>query len=129
MALVAGIVPAVYAALKLDEHLPTAMRLAGEYKNLSFSGTSPQRPYKPFDVFEAEHKEARARLENANKEAYTPPGWCFKRARAKSEPGTNVRGRSAEIRKGVLTVWAARSIDFTSDKLTDNNPPQTDQRF
>ncbi len=44
MALVAGIVPAVYAALKLDEHLPTAMRLAGEYKNLSFSGTSPQRP-------------------------------------------------------------------------------------
>jgi hypothetical protein len=42
-ALVAGIVPAVYAALKLDEHLPTAVRLAGEYKNLeTFSGTSPQ---------------------------------------------------------------------------------------
>ncbi|VIO69296.1 hypothetical protein CI1B_26060 [Bradyrhizobium ivorense] len=34
MALIAGIVPAFYAALKLDEHLPTAMRLAGEYKNL-----------------------------------------------------------------------------------------------
>jgi hypothetical protein len=34
MALVAGLVPAIYAALKLDEHLPTATRLAGEYKNL-----------------------------------------------------------------------------------------------
>jgi hypothetical protein len=28
MALIAGLIPAVYAALKLDEHLPTATRLA-----------------------------------------------------------------------------------------------------
>src|ERR1043166_7571602 len=34
LALMAGLVPAVYAALKLDEHLPDAARLAGEYKNL-----------------------------------------------------------------------------------------------
>ena len=34
LALLAGLVPTVYAALKLDEHLPTAAWLAGEYKNL-----------------------------------------------------------------------------------------------
>ena len=34
LALAAGLVPAVYAALKLDEHLPTTARLAGEYKDL-----------------------------------------------------------------------------------------------
>lgn len=89
MALIAGIVPAVYAALKLDEHLPTATRLAGEYKNLEiiFGDLAAIGPHKAFDVFEAEYKEARARLENANNEAYTPPEWCFKRARAKIQAG------------------------------------------
>ncbi|WP_315806899.1 MULTISPECIES: hypothetical protein [unclassified Bradyrhizobium] len=89
MALIAGIVPAVYAALKLDEHLPTAKRLAGEYKNLEilFGDLAAIGPHKPFDVFEAEYKEARTRQENANNEAYTPPEWCFRRARAKIQSG------------------------------------------
>jgi hypothetical protein len=71
MALVAGLVPAIYAALKLDEHLPTATRLAGEYKNLEilFADLGSIGPHKPFDVFEAEYKEARGRLEAANSEA------------------------------------------------------------
>lgn len=89
MALVAGLIPAVYAALKLDEHLPTATRLAGEYKNLEivFGDLAAIGPHKPFDAFEAEYKEARTRLENANSEAYTPPEWCFKRARKKIRAG------------------------------------------
>jgi hypothetical protein len=50
MALIAGLVPAVYAALKLDEHLPTATRLAGEYKNLEivFRDLGAIGPHKPF---------------------------------------------------------------------------------
>ena len=89
MALVAGLVPAIYAALKLDEHLPTATRLAGEYKNLEilFADLGSIGPHKPFDVFEAEYKEARSRLEAANSEAYTPPEWCFRRARKKISAG------------------------------------------
>jgi hypothetical protein len=89
MALVAGLVPAIYAALKLDEHLPTATRLAGEYKNLEivFADLGSIGPHKPFDVFEAEYKEARSRLEAANSEAYTPPEWCFRRARKKIQAG------------------------------------------
>ncbi len=58
MALIAGLVPAIYAALKLDEHLPTATRLAGEYKNLEivFADLGMVGPHKPFDVFETEYK-------------------------------------------------------------------------
>lgn len=89
MALIAGLVPAIYAALKLDEHLPTATRLAGEYKNLEilFADLGSIGPHKPLDVFEAEYKEARSRLEAANAEAYTPPEWCFRRARRKVSAG------------------------------------------
>jgi hypothetical protein len=85
MALIAGLVPAVYAALKLDEHLPKAVRLAGEYKNLEiiFADLGKIGVYKPFEAFEAEYLEARKRLEEANSEAYTPPEWCFRRARKK----------------------------------------------
>ena len=89
LALVAGLVPAIYAALKLDEHMPTAARLAGEYKNLEilFKDLGRIGPKKTFAEFEAEYKEARERLEAANKESYTAPEWCFNRARAKIEKG------------------------------------------
>jgi hypothetical protein len=33
MALLAGVIPAIYSALKLDEHLPTASRLGAMQKN------------------------------------------------------------------------------------------------
>ena len=102
MALIAGLVPAIYAALKLDEHLPTATRLAGEYKNLEivFADLAAVGPHKPFDIFESEYKEARARLEAANSEAYTPPEWCFKRARAKIRAGHYTLGEETPARDG-----------------------------
>jgi hypothetical protein len=89
LALMAGLVPAVYAALKLDEHLPDAARLAGEYKNLElvFADLARLGPFKPVDVFETEYKEARARLESANSESYTAPEWCFRLARKKIKAG------------------------------------------
>jgi hypothetical protein len=89
LALSAGLVPAVYAALKLDEHLPTAARLSGEYKNLEiiFADLGKVGPHKPSEDFEKDYLEARARLEKANGEAYTAPEWCFKAAQKKIKSG------------------------------------------
>jgi hypothetical protein len=52
-AFLAGLLPAVYAALKLDEHLPTVTRLAGEYKNLEilFGDLAEVGPVKTFEAF------------------------------------------------------------------------------
>jgi hypothetical protein len=87
-AFLAGLVPAVYSALKLDDHLPTAARLAGEYKNLEilFADLAQVGPTKALE-FEAEYKQARSRLEKANAEAYTAPEWCFRAAKKKIEAG------------------------------------------
>jgi hypothetical protein len=89
LALIAGLIPAIYAALKLDDHLPTAARLAGEYKNLEivFSDLEKVDLHKPFEDFEAAYLEARSRLEKANAEAYTAPEWCFRRAQKKIRAG------------------------------------------
>lgn len=89
LALVAGLVPAVYAALKLDEHLPTAARLAGEYKNLEilFADLEKVGQLKPFPDFEGDYKAARDRLEAANAESYTAPEWCFRAAQKKIKGG------------------------------------------
>ena len=78
-AFLAGLIPAVYTALKLDDHLPIAGRLAGEYKNLEivFADLRQVGPHKPFDIFEADYLAARARLEKANAESYTAPEYCF----------------------------------------------------
>jgi hypothetical protein len=88
-AFLAGLLPAVYAALKLDDHLPTAARLAGEYKNLEilFGDLGQVGPTKTFEAFEAEYKEARDRLEKANAESYTAPEWCFRKAQKKIAAG------------------------------------------
>jgi hypothetical protein len=88
-ALLAGILPAVYSALKLDDHLPLAAKLAGEYKNLEilFGVMENVSSLKPFADFETEFKAAMARLEAANAHAYTAPEWCFKRAQQKVKSG------------------------------------------
>lgn len=105
-AFLAGLVPAVYSALKLDDHLPTAARLAGEYKNLEivFGDLAQVGPTKAFEDFEEEYKQAMVRLEKANAEAYTAPEWCFGAAKKKIEAGhysfddlNNPKKRGAEI--------------------------------
>lgn len=89
LALLAGLVPAIYAALKLDDHLPTAARLSGEYKNLEivFGDLEKVGKHKPFEDFEKDYLAARARLEAANAEAYTAPEWCFRAAQKKIKGG------------------------------------------
>jgi hypothetical protein len=89
LALLAGVIPAVYSALKLDDHLPTASRLAGEYKNLEilFRDLEKIGPFKPVAEFEAQYQVARERLEKANAEAYTAPEFCFRAAKKKIDAG------------------------------------------
>jgi hypothetical protein len=89
MALLAGVIPAVYSALKLDEHLPTASRLAGEYKNLEilFGDLEKTGPVRPVEDFDAEYRSARSRLEKANAVAYTAPEFCFRAAKKKIDAG------------------------------------------
>lgn len=57
MALLGGLIPAIYSALKLDEHLPTAGRLAGEYKNLEivFRDLAKTGLYRPAADLDAEY--------------------------------------------------------------------------
>jgi hypothetical protein len=89
LALIAGIVPAIYSALKLDDHLESARTLAGEYKNLEiiFADLEKVSSLKDFPTFEAEYMEARKRLELANADAYTAPEWCFRKAQEKVKAG------------------------------------------
>lgn len=88
-ALLAGLLPAVYAALKLDESIPITTKLAGEYKNLEITFAELKRvgPTRPLPQFEEDFKTAKARLEAANAFAYSAPEWCFKEVQAKQKKG------------------------------------------
>jgi hypothetical protein len=87
--LTAGIFPAVYSALKLDDYLQMVATLAGEYKNLEivFGTLENVSSLKPFREFEAEFNQAVERLQAANAHAYPAPEWCFKRARDRIKTG------------------------------------------
>jgi hypothetical protein len=86
---VAGVVPAVYAALKLDEHIPKAARLAGEYKNLEilFADLGKVGPYKDFDVFETGIQRSEKPIRSCEQRIVYGTGWCFRRARKKIKAG------------------------------------------
>jgi hypothetical protein len=88
-ALTAGIFPAVYSALKLDDNLQIVAMLAGEYKNLEivFATLENVSSLKPFREFEAEFNQAVERLQAANAHAYPAPEWCFKRAKNRTKKG------------------------------------------
>ncbi|WP_047496382.1 hypothetical protein [Terriglobus sp. TAA 43] len=85
----AGLLPAVYAALKLDRHLDQCCRLAGEFKNLQdrFRQAGDISFHKTFPEFEADVQPLFKRLEKARSESFTAPEWCFKRAQNKINKG------------------------------------------
>jgi hypothetical protein len=82
-ALLAGVIPAIYSALKFDEYLPSAAQMAGEYKNLeiAFGDLQKMCAYKPVSEIESEYQRARDRLERANAQSFTAPEFFFKRAK------------------------------------------------
>jgi hypothetical protein len=102
-AFMAGLVPAVYAALKLDEHLPDAAYLGGEYKNLHIKFAELVRlgPLMDPSAFVEEYKVARKRLEAATSKAYTAPEWCVRWARRKIEAGEFGEPRTDEREAGI----------------------------
>ncbi len=85
----AGLLPAVYAALKLDRHLDQCCRLAGEFKNLQdrFRQAGDISYHKSFTEFESDVHPLLKRLEKARAESFTAPEWCFRRAQKKINKG------------------------------------------
>lgn len=89
LAFLAGVLPTVYRALKLDRHLTQCAELAAEFKNLqdAFRQCANIYSLKPLPEFEAEFRRVMKRLEKARQPSYTAPEWCFKRAQRKVQSG------------------------------------------
>lgn len=85
----AGIMPTIYSAIKLDEHIGHASHLAGDFKNLQdrFRQAALVSSKKPFVEFEKDFNFLLEQLEKARSFSITPPGWCFRRAQAKIKKG------------------------------------------
>lgn len=88
-ALIAGVLPSIYAALKFDDELERCKRLTGEFKNLRdrFRQAALISSLKSFDQFESDFQKLMERLEAARAHSYTPPEWCFRRAQKKIKAG------------------------------------------
>ena len=85
----AGLLPTIYAALKMDGHLNECRQLAGEFKNLQdrFRMVAQVSSQKSFAEFEAGVEPLMQRLELARSVSFTAPEWCFKRGQAKVKSG------------------------------------------
>ena len=89
LAFLAGVMPTIYRALKLDKHLTQCVKLAAEFKNLqdAFRQCANIHSLKPLHDFEAEFRKVMKRLEEARLPSYTAPEWCFKMAQRKVQSG------------------------------------------
>ncbi|MEZ6038418.1 MAG: hypothetical protein R3F29_13120 [Planctomycetota bacterium] len=85
----AGMMPSVYAALKLDDRLASYREGATAFKNLQdrFRQLALVSSRKPFAEFEGEFEACRTSLEASRSTATTPPEWCFRRAQMKVQKG------------------------------------------
>lgn len=83
--LLAGLLPAIYSALKFDDRLAEAIHLSCEFKNLQdrFRQAALVSALKPFASFEEDVKPLVKRLEDARRPSLTPPEFFFRRAQAK----------------------------------------------
>ncbi len=88
-ALLAGLLPAIYEALKLDVHIDEIAKQAGEFKNLQdrFRQAARVTALGTFEDFRAEFDILIRRLEAARSASLTPPERCFKAARKKIKSG------------------------------------------
>lgn len=84
-ALLAGVLPAIYSALKADDGLAKCGMLAGEFKNLQdrFRQAALIGAKKPFPEFEKAFQRLMDRMERARSHSYTAPEWCFRAAQRK----------------------------------------------
>lgn len=88
-AFLAGLLPSIYSALKLDDRLAEAARLAAEFKNLQdrFRQAALVSSLKKCGDFETDFSALMQRLEEARRPSLTPPEWFFKRAQKKIKTG------------------------------------------
>ncbi len=86
---IAGVLPAIYAALRYDENLETCKRAAADFKNLQdrFRLAALVSSKKPFAEFEADVLALLDRYEKARQDSITPPEWIFMRAQKKVQSG------------------------------------------
>ena len=89
LAFIAGLLPAIYRALKCDDHLEQCKHLAAEFKNLQdrFRQAALVSSRGPYPEFDAEFKALMERMEKARSFSVTAPEWCFKRAQRKIKSG------------------------------------------
>jgi hypothetical protein len=89
LAFLAGVLPTIYRALKLDRHLTQCAELAAEFKNLqdAFRQCANISSLKSSSEFDADFHRVMKRLEKARQPSYTAPEWCFKKAQRKVQSG------------------------------------------
>jgi len=89
MAITAGVMPAVYSALRYDDYLAEARRLAGEFKNLQ--DRFHQLAILAVDLEESDllgrFELLMDRMDTARSLSMTAPEWCFRRAQKKVKQG------------------------------------------
>lgn len=90
LAVIAGLLPTLYGALKFDDGLERARALSGEYKTLEYEYRYLITVAKHGDarILRARFDAASARFEAAAQQAFTPPEWAFKKTQAKVKAGT-----------------------------------------
>lgn len=88
-ALLAGLFPAIYEALKLDVHIDEIASQAAEFKNLQdrFRQAARVTALGAFEDFKAEFDALMQRLETARSGSLTPPEHYFSAARRKIKSG------------------------------------------
>lgn len=88
-ALLAGVLPAIYGALRADDGLAKCAMLAGEFKNLQdrFLQAATIGSSRPPEEFQKLFERLMGRLERARAHSYTAPEWCFKKAQHKVKSG------------------------------------------
>ena len=99
-AFLAGLLPAIYAALKFDERLERYVHAAGEYKNLEhrFRKLSNVDSKRSYQEYEDKFEPVMQRFEQLNSLGLTVPEWCFKRAQKKVKAGDYTFDADSQIR-------------------------------
>lgn len=88
-AFLAGLLPSIYSALKLDDKLRECTAAAAEFKNLQdrFRQVALVAAHKPFAEFEKQFDDLMNRFEEARRPSITPPERVFRAAQKKVKSG------------------------------------------
>ncbi len=84
-AFLAGLIPAIVTAVKLDENLDRCNLLANEFKNMQdrFRQAACFISAKGLEAFESEFNQLRDHMEELRRKSVAIPEWAFKQAQSK----------------------------------------------